>query len=101
MLMTKSIEKSTPRYGRRFALLGLLFAVVFLLSFVMGRYSVPLGTTLRILWSRLAALCTFGRAVAAQTWTETEASVVLNIRLPRILCEIGRASCRERVFLTV
>ena len=86
--MNESKTQSTPRYGRRFALLGLLFAAVFLLSFVMGRYSVPLGTTLRILWSRLAALCTFGRAVAAQTWTETEGAVVLNIRLPRILCAV-------------
>ena len=60
--MNESKTQSTPRYGRRFALLGLLFAAVFLLSFIMGRYSVPLGTTLRILWARLAALCTFGRA---------------------------------------
>ena len=88
MLMKKTIEQSTPRYGRRFALLGLLFAAVFLLSFILGRYSVPLGTTLRILWARLAALCTFGRAVVAQTWTETEGAVVLNIRLPRILCAV-------------
>ena len=86
--MNESKTQSTPRYGRRFALLGLLFAAVFLLSFVMGRYSVPLGTTLRILWSRLAQLCTFGRAVVAQTWTETEGAVVLNIRLPRILCAV-------------
>ena len=86
--MNESKTQSTPRYGRRFALLGLLFAAVFLLSFVMGRYSVPLGTTLRILWSRLAQLCTFGRAVVAQTWTETEGAVVLNIRLPRIICAV-------------
>ena len=86
--MNESKTQSTPRYGRRFALLGLLFAAVFLLSFVMGRYSVPLGTTLRILWSRLAALCTFGRTVVAQTWTETEGAVVLNIRLPRIICAV-------------
>ncbi|MBO4915964.1 MAG: iron ABC transporter permease [Oscillospiraceae bacterium] len=86
--MKKNVDLSKPRFGRRFALLGLLFAAVFLLSFVLGRYSVSLDTTLRILWARLAALCTFGRAILPQTWTDTEAAVVLNIRLPRILCAI-------------
>ena len=38
-----------PRYGLRFALLGAGFAAVFLVSFLLGRYGVSLGTLLRIL----------------------------------------------------
>ncbi|MBO4914003.1 MAG: iron ABC transporter permease [Oscillospiraceae bacterium] len=88
--MEKTVEQSTPRYGRRFALLGLLFAAAFLLSFALGRYSVPPGTTLRILWMKALEGLHFGafQPLPRQTWTDTEAAVVLNIRLPRILCAI-------------
>lgn len=88
MYMNEQKPQSTPRYGRRFALLGLLFAAVFLLSFLMGRYSVPLGTTLRILWARLLELISGGRIAFPHDWTDTEAAVVLNIRLPRIFCAL-------------
>ena len=86
--MKRTSEQSIPRYGRRFALLGLLFAAVFLLSFVLGRYGVPLGTMLRIIWARLTELCGLNGLAPARTWTDVEAAVVLNIRLPRILCAI-------------
>lgn len=88
--MKGHIEQTTPRYGRRFALLALLFAAVFVLSLVLGRYSVPLGTTLRILRSRALEGLHFGafQPLPRQTWTETEEAVVLNIRLPRILCAV-------------
>ena len=78
--------KSPPRYGRRFLLLGLGFALVFLGSFLLGRYSVSLGDTLRILWSALLKPLGLSGAAPPVTWTGQEEAVVLNIRLPRILC---------------
>jgi len=79
---------SAPRYGRRFALLTVLFIAVFFISFVAGRYSVPPGTALRILWSDLVRRISFGRCILPQTWSDTQGAVVLNIRLPRILCAL-------------
>ena len=56
---------------------------LFLLSFVMGRYGVPLGQVVRILLSGMLPL--------GQTWTDNMAIAVLNVRLPRILlaCLVG------------
>ena len=79
-------KKSTTDYRRRFLLLGLGFALVFLGSFLLGRYAVSLATTLRILCARLLEKVSFGTFRPEVTWTGLEESVVLNIRLPRILC---------------
>lgn len=56
---------------------------LFLLSFVMGRYGVPLGQVVRILLSGMLPL--------EQTWMDNMAIAVLNVRLPRILlaCLVG------------
>ena len=56
---------------------------LFLLSFVVGRYGVPLGQVVRILLSGVLPL--------GQTWTGNMAIAVLNVRLPRILlaCLMG------------
>ena len=56
---------------------------LFLLSFVGGRYGVPLGQVVRILLSGVLPL--------EQTWTDNMAIAVLNVRLPRILlaCLVG------------
>lgn len=56
---------------------------LFLLSFVMGRYGVPLGQVVRILLSGVLPL--------EKTWTGNMAIAVLNVRLPRILlaCLVG------------
>ena len=56
---------------------------LFLLSFVLGRYGVPLGQVVRILLSGMLPL--------EQTWTDNMAIAVLNVRLPRILlaCLVG------------
>ena len=56
---------------------------LFLLSFVVGRYGVPLGQVVRILLSGVLPL--------GQTWTGNMAIAVLNVRLPRILlaCLVG------------
>lgn len=56
---------------------------LFLLSFVVGRYGVPLGQVVRILLSGVLPL--------GQTWTDNMGIAVLNVRLPRILlaCLVG------------
>lgn len=56
---------------------------LFLLSFVVGRYGVPLGQVVRILLSGVLPL--------EQTWTDNMAIAVMNVRLPRILlaCLVG------------
>lgn len=61
------------------ALLGL-----FLASFCFGRYLVPLGEVIKILLSQLGINLD-------KTWTDTMETVVLNIRMPRILlaCLVG------------
>ena len=61
----------------RVCLMALALVLLFLLSFVWGRYDVPLGQVVRILLSRVFAM--------AQTWTDNMAIVVWNVRMPRIL----------------
>ena len=58
---------------------------LFLLSFVLGRYDVPLAQLLKILLSAIFPI--------EQTWTDNMAIAVLNVRLPRILlaCLVGCA----------
>ena len=72
------------RYGRRFALLTLAFALVFLGSFLPGRYMVSAGNTVRILCDRVLRGISAGRLHLAESWTTQEASAVQNVRLPRI-----------------
>lgn len=63
-------------------LLGCLM-VLFLFSFVLGRYDVPVGEVLRILMSRIFPVST--------TWEKNMETAVLNVRLPRIMlaCLVG------------
>lgn len=64
-------------------LLLLVLLVLFLGSFSLGRYSVPLTQLVRILCSKLFPM--------EQTWTDQMATVIFNIRLPRIVlaCLVG------------
>lgn len=64
------------------ALCGLL-AALFLASFVLGRYDVPLSQVARILLSRLLPL--------ERTWAPNMEAAVISIRLPRIAlaCLVG------------
>lgn len=65
-----------------FFFIALLFCV-FLISFTLGRYSVPFNELVKILLSRVFPM--------EQTWTPQMETVVFNIRLPRILlaCLVG------------
>ncbi len=80
------MKKDHPA-GRHDALWLLALAAallaLFLLSFVWGRYDVPLPEVVRILLSRLFPV--------RQTWSDNMAIAVLNVRLPRILlaCLVG------------
>ena len=78
----------------RFALLVLLFLLVFLFSFVIGRYTVSPAKTVCILADGLlrGAAGIVNRFPFADVswglapfWSGAEAAVVLNVRLPRIL----------------
>ena len=81
----------TKRPSKR-ALLGLGLALLglFLLSFSLGRYGVPPVTVVKILLTRLAELF-LGKGALSRSWTEQMETVVINIRLPRILmaCLVG------------
>ena len=61
----------------RIALMGALFLAAFLFSFSIGRYGVPVKEVVRIFFSKLIPL--------QQTWTKEMETVVINIRLPRIV----------------
>lgn len=68
-----------------FLILLCLTAGIFFVSFLVGRYPVSAVQTLRLLTDRALGLVSGGRLGLVQTWSAEEASVVVNIRLPRIL----------------
>ena len=76
--------KSKNHSGLCFLLLVLLLAAVFFVSFLIGRYPVSAGQTLRLLLDRLVRGVSFGRWSLVPTWSAQEASTIIQIRLPRI-----------------
>ncbi|MHB8962843.1 MAG: FecCD family ABC transporter permease [Saccharofermentanales bacterium] len=76
---SKEAELRFPaqRTNRRLAVLGVLFAAVFLASFSIGRFAVPPLQVIRILFDRIIPL--------PQTWTPQMEIVVINVRFPRII----------------
>lgn len=73
----------TKRGASRIVIALATLAAVFLLSFTLGRYGVPLGELIKIIFSRIVPI--------TKTWTSEMETVVFNIRLPRILlsCMVG------------
>ncbi len=65
------------RTGPTFTVLGVGLVVLVVLSFPLGRFSVPAGTVLEVLASRVVPM--------DATWTPAVETVVTQIRLPRIL----------------
>ena len=61
----------------RLLLMCVVFLAIFLFSFSIGRYGVPLKEVVRIFLSKIFPL--------QQTWTAEMETVVINIRLPRII----------------
>ena len=85
--MEKHIPKTAADRRARLWLMVLaaVLLALFLVSFVLGRYDVPLWQVVRILLSKVLPL--------EATWTANMAVAVLNVRLPRILlaCLVGCA----------
>ena len=76
--------KSRNHSGLCFLFLILLLAAVFFVSFLIGRYPVSAGQTLRLLLDRLVRGISGGRWSLVPTWSAQEASTIIQIRLPRI-----------------
>lgn len=75
---------------RTLLILGVALILLFLISFSLGRYGVPPLQVAKILFARFVELFA-GRGALGRTWTEQMETVVVNIRLPRILmaCLVG------------
>ncbi|WP_242870544.1 FecCD family ABC transporter permease [Eubacterium oxidoreducens] len=74
----------------------LLFAAVliilFLTSFLMGRYSIAISDIVAMLWEKIADLLHFPQVMHTEaTWSARTQSVFFYVRLPRILlaCLVG------------
>ena len=78
------------RARRALLILGLVLLMLFLVSFSLGRYGVPPWQVVKILLARFLELFV-GRGALHRTWTREMETVVINIRLPRILmaCLVG------------
>lgn len=77
------LTKSARRARMQIALLLAALVLVFLLSFSLGRYDVPVGQVVKILISSVFPI--------EASWTKNMEIAVLNVRLPRILlvCMVG------------
>ena len=78
-----AFEQYSKKARRGLLFFGVLLFAVFLLSFAIGRYGVPVDEVIKIFLSRVFPI--------EQTWTQQMETVVFNIRLPRILlaCLVG------------
>lgn len=65
------------KQGKKFWVLVAAFLVIFLVSFSLGRFYVPVKQVVLILLNKWI--------LVPQTWTKQMAVVVLNVRLPRII----------------
>lgn len=76
------MEKQIPA-KRNMVILTTALVLIYLISFCLGRYGIPLDQLLRILLSRIFPI--------EKTWTDQMETVVFNIRQPRILlaCLVG------------
>lgn len=99
---SKTLSPSRQNAAGKLAVLGALLLAVFLLSFCVGRYGVPLDQVVRVLLYRLGAALgglldrlpgvDVGPLFPLEvTWTGQMETVVMQIRLPRIImaCLVG------------
>lgn len=90
--MRKTGNTGTKRRVTVLLLSGAVLVLVFLFSFSIGRYGVPALEVVRILFHRFLTLTGLDRVLPmAVTWTAEMETVVINIRLPRIVmaCLVG------------
>lgn len=71
---------TASRYRLTVAVLLVLLVVAFLSSFLIGRYSISVGTLVQILLSKIVSV--------EGHWEDTLSVVVLDVRLPRIILAI-------------
>ena len=57
-----------------------LLALVFVIVLAIGRFSIPFGDTIRILFSKIFPI--------SQTWTNVQEATILTLRLPRAVVAI-------------
>lgn len=77
---------AAPARRHRLILLlcALILGAVALISMAAGRYWVPPNEILRILFNAAGTLFG-GEDILRRTWTDQEATVILDVRLPRVL----------------
>ena len=74
------VTSSTRRLVAVVTVLAAVVTALFLVSFLVGRFPIALRDVVAILFQRLTH--------APQTWTDTMETVVLGIRLPRIIAAL-------------
>ena len=85
------VKKPAPtRFGRlkgvsTWTILVVALAALFIFSFVLGRYAISPGDVIKVLVSKVLHL--------TPTWSSTVETVVMQIRLPRILAAILVGAC--------
>ena len=85
----RGVRRTRNRTAAVLLLSGAVLTAVFLLSFTVGRYGVPFFTVVRILACRLWSLIGLQRVWPMPvTWTPEMETVVINIRLPRIVMAV-------------
>ncbi|MDR3295503.1 MAG: iron ABC transporter permease [Clostridiales Family XIII bacterium] len=72
-----------PDYGRKFALLAVIFAAAFVTSFMIGRYPIDPVTFVKVLLSH--ALPADFAILIERTWEDAADTVVMRVRLPRVM----------------
>lgn len=79
--MQKNTQKKRLRFGIVLLILCILSILSIFLATGIGPVSVPAGTTVKIIISKLPLI---GNSVP-QTWQSLEENIVMNLRLPRVL----------------
>lgn len=77
-------RSSRRRHRLVLLLCALILCAVALVSMAAGRYWVPPNEILRILFNEATAVAG-GDGLVRRTWTDQEATVILDVRLPRVL----------------
>ena len=77
-------RSSRRRHRLVLLLCALILCLVALVSMAAGRYWVPPNEILRILFNEATAVAG-GDGLVRRTWTDQEATVILDVRLPRVL----------------
>lgn len=84
-LDTKQQRKHRMSGVAALALMGILLIVCIILSFIIGRYPVPIRALLGIISSKICNITPY--------WSTAQETAVLNIRLPRVILSVLVGAC--------